>query len=139
MKNFISKSEKDTLKYCKDITKLISIPCVIKINGDVGTGKTFISRNIAEEFDHVNIASSSFQKVTYYPGNVSLIHCDFYKSVITNEFFYSEIEPLLEGKWILILEWCHDFPFELKAQRTSISINHIHRKHAREISTLIEN
>ena len=139
MRNFLSKSEKDTYKYCKSIVKLIKLPSVININGEVGTGKTFISRNIARQFAHPNITSSSFQKVNYYHGNVRLIHCDFYKSGITNNFFYSEIEPHLEGRWIILLEWCAHFPYELDAQKISINIKHNYAQKSREISTTIVN
>jgi tRNA threonylcarbamoyl adenosine modification protein YjeE len=139
MKDFITRSEKETEEFCSSIVKLISLPSVININGDLGTGKTFISKNIARQFDHPNITSSSFQKVTYYYGKVRLIHCDFYKNGMTDNFFYSEIEPLLEGRWLLLIEWCTHFPFELNAQKIVINIKHIYTERSRQISTTIEN
>ena len=139
MKDFITRSEKETVKFCNSIVKLISLPSVINISGDLGTGKTFISKNIARQFDHQNITSSSFQKVTYYHGKVRLIHCDFYKNGMTDNFFYSEIEPLLEGRWLLLIEWCTHFPFELNAQKIIINIKHIYTDRSRQISTIIEN
>lgn len=139
MKDFITRSEKETVQFCGSIVNLISLPSVININGDLGTGKTFISKNIARQFDHPNITSSSFQKVSYYHGKVRLIHCDFYKNGMTDNFFYSEIEPLLEGRWLLLLEWCTHIPFELKAQKIIINIKHIYTEQSRLISTTIEN
>ena len=139
MKDFITRSEKETVQFCSSIANLIRLPSVININGDLGTGKTFISKNIARRFDHPNITSSSFQKVSYYHGKVRLIHCDFYKNGMTDNFFYSEIEPLLEGKWLLLLEWCTHIPFELKAQKIIINIKHIYTEQSRLISTTIEN
>ena len=139
MHDFITRSEMETVKYCSSIVKLISLPSIINIKGDLGTGKTFISKNIARQFDHPNITSSSFQKVSYYHGKVRLIHCDFYKKGMTKNFFYSEIEPLLEGRWLLLLEWCSHFPFELNAQKIIISIEHIYTEQSRQISTIIEN
>ena len=117
MKDYITRSEKETVQFCSSIVNLISLPSVININGDLGTGKTFISKNIARQFEHPNITSSSFQKVSYYHGKVRLIHCDFYKNGMTDNFFYSEIEPLLEGRWLLLLEWCTHIPFELKSTK----------------------
>ena len=139
MKDFVTRSEKETVEYCNSIARLISFPSVININGDLGTGKTFISKNIAKQFDHPNITSSSFQKVSYYHGKVNLIHCDFYKNGITNSFFYSEIEPLLEGRWLLLLEWCTHFPFELNSQKIIINIKHIYAEQSRKICTTIKN
>ena len=43
MEDFITRSEKETVEFCSSIAKLISLPSVININGDLGTGKTFIS------------------------------------------------------------------------------------------------
>ena len=139
MNDFITRSEKETIKYCSSIVKLIRLPSVININGDLGTGKTFISKTIARQFDHPNITSSSFQKASYYHGKVRLIHCDFYKNGMTDNFFYSEIEPLLEGRWLLLLEWCTHIPFELNAQKIIINIKHIYTEQSRLISTTIEN
>ena len=139
MNDFITRSEKETIKYCSSIAKLISFPSVININGDLGTGKTFISKNIARQFDHPNITSASFQKASYYHGKVKLIHCDFYKNGMTDNFFYSEIEPLLEGRWLLLLEWCTHIPFELNAQKIIINIKHIYTEKSRLISTTIVN
>jgi len=139
MKDFVTRSEKETVEYCNSIARLISLPSVININGDLGTGKTFISKNIAKQFDHSNITSSSFQKVSYYHGKVNLIHCDFYKNGISNSFFYSEIEPLLEGRWLLLLEWCTHFPFELNSQKIIINIKHIYAEQSRKICTTIKN
>ena len=139
MNDFITRSEKETIKYCSSIVKLIRLPSVININGDLGTGKTFISKTIARQFDHPNITSSSFQKASYYHGKVRLIHCDFYKNGMTDNFFYSEIDPLLEGRWLLLLEWCTHIPFELNAQKIIINIKHIYTEQSRLISTTIEN
>ena len=139
MKDFITRSEKQTVQFCSSIVNLISLPSVVNINGDLGTGKTFISKNIARQFDHPNITSSSFQKVSYNHGKVRLIHCDFYKNGMTDNFFYSEIEPLLEGRWLLILEWCTHIPFELNAQKIIINIKHIYTEQSRLISTTIVN
>ena len=79
MKDFITRSEKETVKFCSSIVKLISLPSVININGDLGTGKTFISKNIARQFDHPNITSSSFQKLAIIMEKLGLSIATFTK------------------------------------------------------------
>lgn len=93
------------LNFCE---KLKSSTTVL-LNGDMGTGKTYVSAQIASFYGIRNLNSSSFQRVTFHAGQINIIHCDFYRSQFNYNFFIEEIEPLMRSPWILLLEW---FPYE---------------------------
>lgn len=92
----------------------------VLLNGDMGSGKTYISTRIASFYGISNLNSSSFQRVTFHGGQINLIHCDFYRSPFKYNFFIEEIEPLMKSPWILLLEW-----FSLEYVLTEMG--HIHQ------------
>ena len=92
----------------------------VLLNGDMGSGKTYISTRIASFYGISNLNSSSFQRVTFHAGKTNLIHCDFYRSPFKYNFFFDEIEPLMIPPWIMLLEW-----FSLEHVLTEMG--HIHQ------------
>lgn len=75
------------------------------LNGQMGTGKTYISKRIASFYGIRDLTSSSYQQVTLHSGEMNIVHCDFYRNKFSDQFFFEEIEPLLKHPWILLLEW----------------------------------
>ena len=75
------------------------------LNGQMGTGKTYVSKRIASFYGIRDLTSSSFQQVTLHSGEMNIVHCDFYRNKFCYQFFFEEIEPLLKDPWILLLEW----------------------------------
>jgi len=92
----------------------------VLLNGDMGSGKTYISTRIASFYGISNLNSSSFQRVTFHGGQINLIHCDFYRSPFKYNFFIEEIEPLMKSPWILLLEW-------LSLEYVLTEMGHIHQ------------
>ena len=95
----------ETRKCIASLLERITPNTVIILNGEMGTGKTYICSQIASHFGVKNFASSSFQRVNQYTGKVNIVHCDFYRSQCDYDFFFLEVEPLLVEPWILLMEW----------------------------------
>jgi len=104
-KSYVCANINDTDEFVIRLLNRINFNSVVLLNGDVGTGKTYICSQIASHFGIKDFASSSFQRVNEYTGNVNIIHCDFYRSQCEYEFFLQEIDPLLQDPWILLIEW----------------------------------
>ena len=82
---------------------------VISLSGCLGSGKTFICSQILSYLNINQLNSSSFQGISYYPGKISILHCDFYNHPFTEETFEYNMLPLLESKpWLLLAEWPND-------------------------------
>ena len=121
----ISVNPEDTTSIIKTRVLPIVFPYAIYIDGQMGSGKTFISRCIGKYFNNNDIVSNSFSKISLHEGYPKLIHCDFYNIDNQNEFFFSNIYELIDDSSVLLLEWSKcffrlDFPqFLLKIELTS--------------------
>ena len=105
IKTFHSYSIKDTETIAKLISKkLISNSCLY-ISGEMGTGKTCLSKFIASNFDIKDLSSSTYSKVSLSKGLLNVVHCDFYHINPTTTFIETEIIPNLIDPWLLIVEW----------------------------------
>ena len=102
---FTSDSLKETDLFVSRLVKKIEPNLTILLNGEIGAGKTYLCSRIASHFGVVNLTSSSFGRVSMHAGDVNVVHCDFYRSKLTYEFFSLEVEPLLKAPWLLLVEW----------------------------------
>ena len=132
-KIFYSYSIPDTERIAKFISeKLISKSCVY-ISGDVGSGKTYLSKFIANNFEVNDLNSATYSKVSTFKGSLNIIHCDFYNIKPDQTFIESEILPNLIYPWLFIVEWPH-VVYEIEFnQLVSIKLEVI-GKYARMIS-----
>jgi tRNA threonylcarbamoyladenosine biosynthesis protein TsaE len=102
---FISHSLEETDLFVSQLVKKIPPNSTIFLNGEIGAGKTYLCSRIASHFGVENLTSSSFGRVSMHPGDVNIVHCDFYRSKLNPEFFSLEVEPLLKAPWLLLVEW----------------------------------
>ena len=130
-------SIEDTYRYCDQLFKLIKVPSILTLSGDLGSGKTTICKEIAKRFGHHQINSSSYQTVSFYSGLTNLIHCDFFRADLNERLFDEEIDPLLVGDWIILAEWCDSMPMNSHAQNITIRIIHSDGSSKRTIITNI--
>jgi tRNA A37 threonylcarbamoyladenosine biosynthesis protein TsaE len=98
------------------------------INGQIGVGKTFISKVIGNCFGFKNVTSSSYAKISIHQNKFNeLIHCDFYNIINDVEFFYNEILEKISLQTILLMEWGRPIKvpsvkqFILKVERTGMN------------------
>ena len=89
------------------IGRSLSVPCVVELVGDVGTGKTTITKGIAKGlgiFEEVTSPSFTLSK-RYEFKNGTLVHYDFYR--LPNPGIMSEdlVENINDNKTIVIVEW----------------------------------
>ena len=64
------------------LAKLFSLGDVIKLNGDLGVGKTFLCKSIINNLTKINeVVSPTFNIVQTYPlkDDEEIWHCDFYR------------------------------------------------------------
>ena len=101
---FVS-NEVETDVFVSKLAEAIKPQTIILLNGDMGSGKTYVCSKIANHFGINNLSSASFQRVNLHSGGVNVVHCDFYRRTCDYDFFCNEIEPLLADPWILLMEW----------------------------------
>ena len=87
-----------------------SLRCIM-LRGDLGSGKTTLTRLLVEALpggDRAEISSPSFTLCNVYPTSPPLCHCDLYRtgSAIPEEFG----EVLDAGDMAVVVEWAEYLP-----------------------------
>jgi tRNA threonylcarbamoyladenosine biosynthesis protein TsaE len=122
----ISNSESDTEKIALEFFQELKAGDVVVLNGQLGTGKTFFIKKIAEALGVNNANSPTFAIVNEYNSEPKIYHFDFYRINKVNELHDIGIEDYLsDSEAITFIEWGELFPEVLPARRFEIIIEEI--------------
>ena len=107
-RKILSKSPEDTHKLGIKIGQSLPVPGVVLLRGDLGMGKTTLTRGIAEglgmkDLDRVN--SPSFTLVNIYQGICPIYHVDLYRLEGERDLYSIGIDDFLGNDGITIVEW----------------------------------
>ena len=103
----ILKSEEEMIQFGEDIAKAISLPCCIEFVGDVGAGKTTITKGIAKGLgisDEITSPSFMISKQYAFDGG-KLVHYDFYRLAEPGIMSEDLAENLSDPNTVTIVEW----------------------------------
>ena len=101
------KTETDTRELGLELAEKAKVGDVIALVGDLGTGKTALTRYIAEGLGIKDtISSPTFTIVKEYKsGRMPLYHFDVYRLGDTEEFYDIGGEEYLYGDGLCVIEW----------------------------------
>ena len=101
------KTESDTRELGLELAEKAKVGDVIALAGDLGTGKTALTRYIAEGLGIKDtISSPTFTIVKEYKsGRMPLYHFDVYRLGDTEEFYDIGGEEYLYGDGLCVIEW----------------------------------
>lgn len=107
MRNVIIRDETETKKFATDIAQTLKKGDVIALVGDLGTGKTTLSKYIAEALGITEtITSPTFTIVQeYHSGRLPLYHFDVYRVDDIEEMYRIGYEEYFYGEGVCIVEW----------------------------------
>lgn len=101
------KNEEDTINFGIELAKKASPGTVIALTGDLGAGKTTLTKSIAKglEIDDI-ITSPTFNIVKEYDsGRLPLYHFDVYRVGDVDEMYEIGCEEYFYGEGICVVEW----------------------------------
>lgn len=107
MKIFASDYQK-TLLLGKTIGKVLSTPVVLYLKGDLGTGKTHLSKGIADGLGiSEDVTSPTFTLINEYSTkDINLYHLDVYRLPNLNSVLDLGIEDFVSNQnSVTIIEW----------------------------------
>ena len=125
------------LDYGRKLGEALVAPAVLELLGDVGAGKTTLTRGIAEGLGVKEaITSPSFTISKEYRGNkYRLVHYDFYRLADPGIMSEDLDEAISDPNTITIVEWGESIRNILPEDRKRIEIKYIDEE-TREINEL---
>lgn len=125
LKTFIARNEAETLLLGELIGKSAPAGAVIAFRGDLGAGKTTLSKGIARGLGiEEEITSPTYTIVSEYWGRLKLYHIDAYR--LEGEADFIEIggyEMLGEADSLCLVEWSEKIPEIVDAGTAIIEIH----------------
>ncbi|MCK9478075.1 MAG: tRNA (adenosine(37)-N6)-threonylcarbamoyltransferase complex ATPase subunit type 1 TsaE [Firmicutes bacterium] len=104
MVKIISNSEGDTFAIGAKIGKSLKVGDVVICNGQLGSGKTALTKGIASAFNIKNVHSPTFTLLNEYEGDVKLYHFDAYR-ISESDWMDCGFDEYLYGDGICVIEW----------------------------------
>ena len=104
-------TEEEMIEFGKSIGQTISVPCVIELIGDVGTGKTTITKGIASALgiaDEVTSPSFTISKRYSFEKDgrpCELVHYDFYRLGEPGIMEEDLLENINDANTVVVIEW----------------------------------
>ena len=123
---WIMKEEQDTKAFGELLSKQLVPGDVVALIGDLGTGKTALTKAVAAGLG-VNemITSPTFTIVCeYHEGRMPLYHFDVYRVYDPDELFEIGFEEYLFGGGVCLIEWADLIEDILPAQTIRIEIQY---------------
>jgi len=104
IKNILINSSEEIIKLGEKLGRLAYPNMLITMNGDLGAGKTTMTKGIALGLDITRVVNSpTFTIMKIYEGRLTLYHLDVYR--ITNVSDDFELEEYFENDGLCVIEW----------------------------------
>lgn len=128
-------SEAEMIEYGKQLGQTLEAPVVLELLGDVGAGKTTLTRGIAAGLGiQEPVTSPSFTISKEYQGEkYRLIHYDFYRLGDPGIMSEDLLDAISDKNAITIVEWGESIRDILPEKRIKITIKNLD-ENTREIS-----
>ncbi|GFZ31207.1 tRNA (adenosine(37)-N6)-threonylcarbamoyltransferase complex ATPase subunit type 1 TsaE [Clostridium zeae] len=106
---FIINSVDNTIELGRKIGSMCNPGDIFCLTGDLGTGKTHITKGIAEGLNvQEHITSPTFNIVNeYHSGRLSLFHFDVYRVSDPDEIYEIGFDEYIFGNGVSVIEWAN--------------------------------
>lgn len=106
-KEFETTSPEQTEELGREIGRRLKPGDVLSLDGDLGAGKTVITRGICAGMglDPSDVQSPTFTIVNEYEGEVPLFHFDTYRLSGEDDFLASGLDEYFYRDGVCVIEW----------------------------------
>ncbi len=133
LNEIISKSTEETFNLGFQLGKSARIGDIFALTGELGTGKTILTKGIAKGLGiDEEITSPTFTLLEIYPAETPFYHFDLYRIESQAELDHLGFEEYWEGDGVSVIEWA-DKAGELSGNIIKIKIEYLDEKRRRII------
>jgi len=100
---------------------------IILLNGDLGSGKTLLTKGIALGLDidpSNTVVSPSFTLINIYKARLDIIHADLYR-LDSDDIYELGLEDFMDREHIIIVEWAQRSKDFFQGDIMEISIEYL--------------
>jgi tRNA threonylcarbamoyladenosine biosynthesis protein TsaE len=124
----ITNSAEETTQWGREFAKRLAPPTLILLTGDLGTGKTTLTKGIVSGLGAANendVTSPTFTLVHVYGKAGKVYHADLYRIESFHDFETLGLEDMFSTPAIAILEWSERFSLPSPWPQVRIRLEHL--------------
>jgi tRNA threonylcarbamoyladenosine biosynthesis protein TsaE len=123
----ITRSAEETANWGRELAKRLTAPVLVLLAGDLGTGKTTLTKGIVAGLGVASedeVTSPTFTLVHVYGKTAQVYHADLYRIESFHDFLTLGLEDVFAKPAIVILEWSERFPLPSPWPQVRIRLEH---------------
>ncbi len=124
----ITNSAEETMKWGREFAKRLKAPVLVLLSGDLGTGKTTLTKGIVSGLGAANeddVTSPTFTLIHVYGTASKVYHADLYRIESFHDFETLGMEDMFATPSVAILEWSERFPLQSPWPQICIQLEHL--------------
>jgi tRNA threonylcarbamoyladenosine biosynthesis protein TsaE len=126
----ITHSADETIAWGREFGKRVKAPALILLTGDLGSGKTTLTKGIVSGLGAASeneVTSPTFTLVHVYgkQARAKVYHADLYRIESFHDFETLGMEDMFTTPSVAILEWSERFPLESPWPQTRLRLEHL--------------
>ncbi len=128
LEEIITHSAEETTSWGREFSKRLNAPVLVLLAGDLGTGKTTLTKGIVSGLGAANeddVTSPTFTLVHVYGKPAKVYHADLYRIESFHDFETLGMEDMFIAPSVAILEWSERFPLESSWPQIRIRLEHL--------------
>jgi tRNA threonylcarbamoyladenosine biosynthesis protein TsaE len=126
----ITRSAEETTQWGREFAKRLEPPALVLLTGDLGTGKTTLTKGIVAGLGAASedeVTSPTFTLVHAYgqTGASKVYHADLYRIEGFHDFETLGLEEIFTKPAVVILEWSERFPLQSPWPQFRLKLEHL--------------
>ncbi len=124
----ITHTAEETVRWGRDFSKRLKAPVLVLLTGELGTGKTTLTKGIVSGLGVANeddVTSPTFTLVHVYGRPAEVYHADLYRIESLRDFETLGMEDMFTTSSVAILEWSERFPLRSPWPEIRVHLEHL--------------
>lgn len=124
----VTHSTEETIRCGREIGKRLTPPVLILLSGDLGAGKTTLTKGLASGLGAAQedeVTSPTFTLVHKYERGARLYHVDLYRIASSEDFETLGLEDIFDERAVVVIEWADKLDLETESPILRIKLEHV--------------